>query len=80
MFQLKEKNKALAKQYYIVKEEKQQLEIENKRHCIQIRSLQSDCDSYQAVIQNIYSRVIGIIQKSLQQLVWFSTHLLNCRI
>lgn len=66
---LEQQNKALAKQYFTSQEENKQLKIENERHCNQIQELQGDCDSYQLVIQNLYSRVMNIVKKSLAQLV-----------
>lgn len=77
---LEQQNKALAKQYFSSIEEKKQLVIENQRHCDQISALQSNCDSYQGIIQNLYTRIMGIIQNSLKQLVNNISHesLLGC--
>ena len=69
VFMLEQQNKALAKQYFTSQEENKQLKIENERHCNQIQELQGDCDSYQIVIQNLYSRIMDIINKSLTKLV-----------
>lgn len=68
---LEEKNKALAKQFFLTKEENKQLIIENQRHCDQISSLQRSCDSYQAIIQNVYSRITNILQISKEKRVRF---------
>lgn len=70
---LEQQNMALAKQYVSTLEDNKQLVVENERHCSQISDLQKSCDSYQAVIQNLYTRVMDIIKNSLTQMV-----LLHC--
>lgn len=66
---LEEQNKALAKQYFLTYEDNKQLMVENKRHCNQIAELQRDCDAYQSVIQIVYSRVMTLLNLTMEKLV-----------